>query len=390
MKQQFFAYIKPTEEEYKEIWESCGFTFDTNILLNFYRYKNDTTNTFFDLLDKLKDRIYLTHQVCQEYFRNRLDVISEQEKAYSEVRDSIQKNVEEPLQNQRKHPYVTTALLAELQEITTKIKNELDTRSKEYSQRLSNDEILTTLTKVFYEKVGIEFTEEKLNEIYLEGDRRYNQNIPPGFKDKNKGGTKQYGDLVLWFQIIELAKSINKNIVFVTDDEKEDWLYIHKGRTISLLPELQNEFERLTKKRIYIYTAQKFIEFASKHLNTVVKEETIDEVRTLREETKFAIIEDLEELAEPAFHDESIDSFIDNHLEIAIRTIGDENGWADLPTLGVFLIRHTPLNYRNFGYGSLRKFIESRKRFEIKVIQKSPNAKNVDSAFVRVKQSETQ
>lgn len=380
MKEHFFAFIKPTEDQYKEIWSSCIFTFDANILLNFYRYKNDTTNTFFDLLEKLKERIYLTNQASLEYFKNRLDVISEQEKAYSEVKDSILKHIEEPLQHQRKHPHINIELLDEFKLVSNKIKSELEDRSKEYSQRLSNDEILKKVINLFDKKVGIQYAEELLNEIYLEGDKRYNENIPPGFKDKNKGGIRQFGDLILWFQIIDLAKEIDKNIVFVTDDEKEDWLYIHKGRTISLLPELQNEFQQKTSKKIYIYNAQQFYEYASKLLNSNVDEETIEEVRTLREENKITSSE--------SFQNETIilqDEDIDNHILKGIRTVENDQGWAELAPLGLYLIRHTPINYRNYGYYSLRRFIESRKRFETKFIQRSPNAKNVDSGFVRLK-----
>lgn len=238
MKNKFFAFIKPSEEDYKEIWNNCLFTFDANILLNFYRYKNETSNTFFEILEKLKDRIYITYQASSEYFSNRLDVISEQDRAYSEVRDAIKKHIEDPLQNQRKHPYISTELLDEFNGISKKIKEELESRSKDYSHRLSNDEILEKFINIFDNRVSDSYDEQQLNLIYSEGDKRYNENIAPGFKDKNKGGTKQFGDLVLWYQIIDISKDNNSDIVFVTDDEKEDWLYIHKGRTISLLPEL--------------------------------------------------------------------------------------------------------------------------------------------------------
>lgn len=131
MKNEFFPFIRPSEQEFHEIWNSCVFTFDANILLNFYRYKAETTITFFSLLEKLKERSQVTWQACQEYFDNRLDVISEQEKAYSEVRDSLQRSIEEPLQNQRKHPYISSELLEELSSISLKIKDELNARSKE-------------------------------------------------------------------------------------------------------------------------------------------------------------------------------------------------------------------------------------------------------------------
>ena len=182
MKQDFFAYLRPTETELKNVWKNSVVTFDANILLNFYRYRAETTTTFFSLLDSVKTRSYLTNQAVQEYFNNRLNVISEQEKAYSDLKDSITKNIEDPLNNQRKHPYVGNELLEKFKQISTELKSELDNRSQEYSKRLSNDDILEKIVEIFDKKVGNCFDEKRTNEIYADGDRRYNLDIPPGFK----------------------------------------------------------------------------------------------------------------------------------------------------------------------------------------------------------------
>lgn len=49
---------------------------------------------------------------------------------------------------------------------------------------------------------------------------------------------RQYGDLILWNQLIETCKSLgSREINFVTDDDKEDWSWIiaSEGRKISNL-----------------------------------------------------------------------------------------------------------------------------------------------------------
>jgi len=48
--------------------------------------------------------------------------------------------------------------------------------------------------------VDLPYTKERLEEIYKIGKIRYDQKIPPGFKDKDKDGTRKFGDLVLWFK----------------------------------------------------------------------------------------------------------------------------------------------------------------------------------------------
>lgn len=382
MKKYFFAYLRLEESELKKIWgENSILTFDANILLNFYRYKSETTTTFFELLDKVKDRTWLTNQAVQEYFNNRLIVISEQEKAYSDLKESLSKNVEDPLNNQRKHPYVGHELLEEFKITATKLKTELDNRSKDYSKRLSKDDILEKIIELFDGRVGKGFEEEKYSEIYKEGDKRYNLDVPPGFKDKNKGGTRQFGDLILWFQLMEMAKGENKDIIFITDDEKEDWLQIHKGRTIGILPALQIEFYKQTNQRVYIFNAQRFIEEIGKIFETTIAASTIDEVKTLREDKNFAL-----EKVERLLDDEISENEIDSGIIKGIQYLANEEGWAELAQLGLYLVRNTPINYRQYGYLSLKQFIKSRNIFEIKHEQISPYAKNVDTAYVRLRQ----
>jgi hypothetical protein len=61
--------------------------------------------------------------------------------------------------------------------------------------------------------------------------------IPPGYRDKNpkKEGFKKYGDGVLWFQVIDYAKSQKKTIILITDDQKDDWWRIEKGETLDAI-----------------------------------------------------------------------------------------------------------------------------------------------------------
>jgi hypothetical protein len=61
--------------------------------------------------------------------------------------------------------------------------------------------------------VGNDFTDNELDALYKEGERRYANQIPPGYCDeknkKDKAKRSLYGDLVIWKQvtlsILELA-----------------------------------------------------------------------------------------------------------------------------------------------------------------------------------------
>ena len=94
---------------------------------------------------------------------------------------------------------------------------------------------------MFEGKVGTPYTEEKLGKIYKEGEKRYKKKIPPGYKDIDKPGFEIYGDLVLWFQVIDKAKSEKRQIILIVDEKKEDWWFKSKGKIIGPRPELINE-----------------------------------------------------------------------------------------------------------------------------------------------------
>ncbi|MDF7811392.1 PIN domain-containing protein [Hymenobacter sp. YC55] len=290
---QFFYLIQPSTEELAELWDDCIFTFDTNILLNFYRYKTETTNNFFEILAKLKEKSCMAHQAIEEYLGRRLDVISEQGKTYSDFISDLQNVIEQPLTNSRRHPYISHELLDEFLKSVSSVKAELTDRNQKYSKRLTDDEILSRIINLFEEKVGEPFSDTKLIDHYKEADKRYKDKIPPGFEDIKKEGNRKYGDYILWLQIIDISLASGKNIVFVSDDEKKDWILSHKGKKIGLLPELRKEFNILTGKKIHIYNASQFLDFAGKTLGTQVPEEAIKDVKSFQTESRPILEADL-------------------------------------------------------------------------------------------------
>jgi len=86
------------------------------VLLNLYRYTPNTRSEFIKILERISDRLWIPHQVALEYQRNRLTVISQQEKAYSEVIDDLQdaRNLlESKLNEYRRHPYIDVEVIIE-------------------------------------------------------------------------------------------------------------------------------------------------------------------------------------------------------------------------------------------------------------------------------------
>lgn len=289
MKKHFPGYFPPNDSEIKSLWDTCIFVVDANILLNMYRYSDATRQEFLRVLESIKARLWLPHRAAEEYFENRLFVIAQQEKAYDETVKTIQ-NLQNDLKNSRQHPFISDKLLKRLDGIFDDVAKELIKNKEVHSKRTTSDKIQDALKVLFQGNVGEPYPEEDLTSICQEGENRYAKKIPPGYKDDKKAegdsirvnNHRKFGDLIIWRQLIDKAKEAKKGVVFIIDDKKEDWWTIFKGKNIGPRPELIKEFHEKTNKRFYMYQADRFLEFASKHFKQAVKTESVDEIRDLR------------------------------------------------------------------------------------------------------------
>lgn len=78
MKAVFSGYYSPTEEEFEQLWSECLFVFDTNTLLNLYRYSKESRELLFKVMETIVDRIWIPHQVALEYHKHMLVEINNQ------------------------------------------------------------------------------------------------------------------------------------------------------------------------------------------------------------------------------------------------------------------------------------------------------------------------
>ena len=300
MRKIFESYYPHTDEFFDQLWNKALIMLDANVLLDMYRYSESTRNDFLSLFNQLSDRLWLPHQVALEYSRNRPDVISEQVQMYrkakellSSLRATTTKEIKKIL-SFRLHPVLSreefqTAFDAPLTELEKKI----DTYADAHPDFFQKDPILDALLKLFDGKVGKPYQAQRLKEIFAEGKDRYDKEVPPGYEDargpNKKEGDAIYGDLVLWFQIIDQAMATNASgVIFLSNDLKEDWWWFSKGRNLGCRPELCEEIAAKAKAPFHMYTSERFLHFASERIKVDVKKESIDEVRTMGEKNREA------------------------------------------------------------------------------------------------------
>lgn len=293
MRDLFRGYYRPSPDKFAEMWRESIFVFDTNVLLNIYRYTPDTRNDLFRIWEELQDRIWIPHQAIFEYFENRELVIAQQYSISIDLEQSLDKALEAMLNKYKKgHPF---ADIGAIKDAFEKFKGETRAilqKGQENSHNIQDDDIfLERITQLFDDKIGKPYSNEQLVDIRKCLDKRYEQMIPPGYKDGKKDGSKQsdeelnvnkYGDGILWFQIRDHAKSNGKSVIFITDDVKDDWWRREKGKTLGPRPELVKEIYDDANIDFYMYTADSFITRSQEFLGIQVRSETIKEVRDLR------------------------------------------------------------------------------------------------------------
>lgn len=295
MKDLFPGHFKESDTNLKQVWDTCIFVFDANILLNFYRYSDSTRREFLQLLHTIKDRVWIPHRAAEEYLNNRLSVIDQQERSYDDTVKAIN-SLRSDLENARQHPFVSKNTMAQVEKVFSLLCKELSKNKSVHTKRISEDEIKDSISSIFKDSVGNPYSKEELEKIITDGEERYKQKIPPGFKDAGKTGDsevfseqcRKYGDLIVWNQVIDKSIESKLSVILVTDDRKEDWWEKFKGKTVGPRPELVKEFKDRTDNSFYMYQADRFLELARENLNQDVSDEIVEEIREVRRRDKLA------------------------------------------------------------------------------------------------------
>ena len=300
----------PTTDELKSAWESeeTKFIFDTNVLLKLYSYQPNTLDDFFSILTRLGNKIWIPHQVGLEFQNKRLDIKLREKQKFSD----LEREIDNLLKTESKITQIfLKGRFPELDSATTDLFNKIRSLVEEYRTVLNrcnesqpnirtHDEIREKIDSCFEGKVGSPFSKEELGKIYEAGEERYKNKIPPGFKDNTKNPDDDYfykgseykrkfGDLILWKQIIKKAKDSDgiKNVIFITDDEKEDWWYIAKengDKAIGPLANLTHEIiEEGNVSLFHMYNTSAFFHAAKEFLSVAVQDESINEIEHIHE-----------------------------------------------------------------------------------------------------------
>lgn len=288
MKNKFDWYINPSAEELDAAWRNGILTVDTNVLLDLYRYHEDTRNSLIQSLQRFEGKKWLSYQAATEFFRNRTKVIISSEKAFRQAREETEKlssSLDNAISQLRGNRIIPSALAAELEAgvrpLISKAQTSIDDAQKNYPKFLQDDPILSQLLTLFDGAVGNDFKEEDKKKIEEQAEQRKKDKTPPGYLDDGKDDDRPYGDYYLWRQVIEHAKAEGCPVVLVTSERKEDWWEKISGKTTGPRSELLKEAKEFSGQRVLIYQTERFLEHALQRFQQPINETAIEEIRAV-------------------------------------------------------------------------------------------------------------
>ena len=299
----FEGYYQP---DFDELWKEAIFVFDTNVLLDLFRYSANTRNELLEIIDKLDDRIWIPHQFFYEYHRNKMtihdslaDAYRESEKQLENSRESALKqlnSLREELQNLKNRTGVEVDPRVEkVEAILAEIQSDISHAKDQHRRSLDDEPLEDKIVELFAENYGRPFDDSCLTNIRKQAKERLQRGIPPGSsKDNKKEKSDPDGDLIGWFQTIKHANDKKLPIILVTNDR--DWFLNSSGKTVGPHPELLQEMYDKAGVSGYIYKTAQFVKYAREYLNAQVSEETIAEAES-REAFRFQL-ESLRESSE--------------------------------------------------------------------------------------------
>ena len=279
MRDLYPGYKSPSDDDLTELWKTCIFAFDASALLDCYRLTPTSCDEYFWALEKVKDRLWLPHQAGLEYYDNRIEVIESGEASYERIpqlaRDAANL-FKKSLDRYRQYRWIDAERwMSILDSGVQQIISEISKEEHVLKGYLATDPIEARLQTLFAGKVGDPYP--SMYEIFMRAEQRLQLSIPPGFKDlADKKDFHRYGDVVLWFQLLDFAKSSKRGLVFITSDAKTDWWSRESGKTSGVRPELVQEMHVAAGVPFHMYTPNRFMEYAKQFFGSAETAPVLD------------------------------------------------------------------------------------------------------------------
>lgn len=264
MDETYRGYRGLNQAEIDDLWNDGLLVLDTNVLLDFYRQTAPTRKSMLNALERSQKRLWMPHQVGMEFLLQRKDARRRATEAHNQVMKKIQDSVDETIhevEGLAKLDARVSAddLVAAWRDAGSALKRHVKSAADQHGSLRGgpDDPVFEKVRSLFPDsQVGKAFSVHELSHHRRVGEERAWARQAPGFADfDRKEGDRRFGDYFLWVQTMEKAKESKRGVIFVTQDQKEDW----RDREGHPLWTLLDEFYTVTGKLVQFYSPDEFI-----------------------------------------------------------------------------------------------------------------------------------
>ncbi|MBM7478741.1 PIN-like domain-containing protein [Oerskovia jenensis] len=288
-------YRVRTQDEIYEALGTATIVLDTNVLTGLYGVSPELREARLGVLKQISDRLWVPYQVGLEFHRNRARVIRDLSDAYKSVRDTLTP-VKKAAKTFGKSKFSESQARVQkaVDEAVAKLEGELRKLEADDGHHLkpADDKLLDRIETLLDGRVGTapsaKLTRKRVRKFVT---IRAPERIPPGFSDISKiatsGPTDAAGDFLVWCEMLQYARTSKSNVVFVTDDGKEDWWEKGgDGVPTRPLPALLAEFARKTGQNYYQVSTESLMRWARDSLNAEVSTANLTEESAISRERR--------------------------------------------------------------------------------------------------------
>ena len=312
-------FIPPPPADEAEFFRSATIVLDTNVLLAPYKLSAAVRDAALRAIESSTECLWLPHQVGVEFYRNHASHRDMRSKAYQDAtRQTAQ------FERLATKDLGTGTTHADLRKNVARVVRDAvgDINAAIEELRVADtaitapdaDDVLERIEVTFDGKVATAPDPATIRGRTAEFTTwRAPSRIPPGFEDRSKAGTgRAAGDFLIWAEILEHAAANNHDVLFVTEDGKDDWWEIVDGgrrphRALVL------EFQRATGRRYHQVGMETFVRLATRAAGDEADQSTLNEIVAVGKEAQ------------------EQESQVERALDAWLKLAGAEGGLADAP-----------------------------------------------------------
>lgn len=220
---------------------------DTNALLLPYEINSGNLQHLATAFEKLatEKRLFVPERVVREFARWRERKLADMVQALHQKKQPPKKRDMPPILEGIGIYTEANTRYETLENAYNEYVKTLDGLVSQIEAWRGNDPVTITYEKLFNVKTIVKLPddEESRKKFLIEKEWRYTNRVAPGYADNAKpdGGI---GDFLIWKSILKVAAEQKKDLVFITGEQKGDWLVRSGNAGLYPKPELIDEYRR--------------------------------------------------------------------------------------------------------------------------------------------------